>query len=108
VSDIELSAKPLVSHRTAKWIVGILSALIILAVIGLVVGFIWQLTHGSPATPGRPYAGQAFVLPKGAKIDRMETQNGRLILLVRAPEGDEIDIVSTEDGRLIAQVKAVQ
>lgn len=101
-----MSAKPLVSHRTAKWIVGVLSALIILAVLGLVVGFVWQLTHGSPATPGRPSAGQAFVLPRGAKIAQMETQNGRLILLVHTASGDEIDIVSTEDGRLIAQVKA--
>ena len=82
-----------------------LSALIILALIGLVVGTVMKLsgrsTHlfgGSAATP--------FALPPGAKILRTEMQPGRLIVHVRSPQGDEIDIIDTVDGHLVSQVKA--
>ncbi len=84
-----------------------LSALIILALIGLVVGAVLKLSGRSTHVLGGGASnGGAFVLPAGAKIVGTDTQPGRLILHVTSPQGDEIDIVSTEDGHLIAQVKA--
>jgi hypothetical protein len=110
VSDINAPADPKSTpgYRAAKAAVIVLSALIILALIGLVVGGILKLSGRSThMLGGAASAGNGpFALPAGAKIIATETQPGRLILHVRAPEGDEIDIVSTEDGHLIAQIKA--
>lgn len=83
----------------------ILSALIILALVGLVVGAVLKLSGRSTHLIAGS-GGNSFMLPPGAKILTSETQPGRLILHVRSPQGDEIDIISTEDGRLISQVKA--
>lgn len=101
--DAPADAKPLVSYRTAKGIVIVLSALIILALIGLVGGFIWRLASRPAASAAD--SGGVFALPPGAQILTMETQPGRLILHVRAPAGDEIDIVNTDDGALVARIK---
>jgi len=94
------------AYRAAKLAVIVLSALIILALIGLVVGGILKLSGRPVPVAGGGSGGAAFVLPRAAKILSSETQPGRLILHVRSAEGDEIDIVSTEDGHLIAQLKA--
>ncbi len=93
------------SYRAAKLAVIVLSALIILALIGLVVGGIMKLS-GHPARGATPGAPTAFVLPHGAQILSTDSQPGRIILHVRSRAGDEIDILSTDDGHLIAQVKA--
>ncbi len=109
MSDINAPADPrsTLGYRTAKFAVIVLSALIILALIGLVVGAVLKLSGRSTHVLGGGASnGGAFVLPAGAKIVGTDTQPGRLILHVTSPQGDEIDIVSTEDGHLIAQVKA--
>ena len=97
------------SHRAAKYAVIVLSALIILALVGLVVGTILKLsgrsTHVLGGAPGAAGDG-AFVLPAGARIVSSDTQPGRLILHVRSEQGEEFDIVSTDDGHLVARIKA--
>ena len=106
VSDIKQPADPqdTFAYRGAKYAVIILSALIILALIGLVAGAVIKLSGRSTKLTGGGSA-QLFVLPPGAKILKSETQPGRLIMHVRSAEGDEIDIINTDDGRLISQVK---
>lgn len=83
----------------------VLSALIILALIGLVVGAVMKLSGRSTHLIGGG-SGAAYTLPPGAKILSSETQPGRLILHVRSPLGEEIDIIDTDDGRLISQVRS--
>ncbi len=106
MSDIPQPADPqnTLAYRGAKYAVIILSALIILALIGLVVGAVMKLSGRSTHLVGGR-AETSFALPPGAKILTSDAQPGRLILHVRSPLGDEIDIISTEDGRLISQVK---
>ena len=105
MSDIDTPADPksTFGYRAAKSAVIVLSALIILALIGLVVGAALKFT-GCSKPVFADSGGAAFVLPPGAKIVSSETQPGRLILHVHSGAGDEIDIVSTEDGHLIAQI----
>ncbi len=93
-------------YRAAKFAVIVLSALIILALIGLVTGAVLKLSGRSTHVLGGGQGGDAFALPPGARIVATETQPGRLIVHVRSPAGDEIDIVSTEDGRLVARIAA--
>jgi hypothetical protein len=111
VSDINAPVDPksTAGYRAAKLAVIVLSALIILALIGLVVGVVLKMTGRSTHLfgPGGGSASDtAFVLPAGARIMSSETQPGRLILHVRSGEGDEIDIVSTDDGRLVARIRS--
>ena len=109
VSDIQTPADPrnATTYRAARLAVIVLSALIILALIGLVVGTILKLSGKSTRVFGGSAANAgAFALPPGARIINTETQPGRLILHVRSGEGDEIDIINTDDGHLIAQIKS--
>lgn len=111
MSDIPapVDEKRTIAYRAARLAVIVLSALIILALIGLVVGAVLKLSGRSTHAMGGGGSGSdggAFALPAGAQIVSTETQPGRLILHVRSGEGDEIDIVSTEDGRLIARIKS--
>src|SRR5258706_13859723 len=78
VSDIDTPADPksTFSYRAAKLAVIVLSALIILALIGLVVGAALKFTGRSK--PVFAASGAAFVLPPAAKIVSPETQPGRL------------------------------
>jgi hypothetical protein len=108
VSDIQSPADPskTLSYRMARLAVIVLSALIILALIGLVVGSVLKLSGRSTHVIGGAQNPGAFVLPAGSRIVSTETQTGRIILHVTSPVGDEIDILSTDDGHLIAQIKA--
>jgi hypothetical protein len=93
------------AHRGAKLAVIVLTALIILALIGLVAGAIMKLSGRSTKLLDSG-SSQTFALPQGAKILSSETQPGRLILHVRSPAGEEIDIINTDDGKLIGRVMA--
>jgi hypothetical protein len=110
VSDINAPVDPksTAGYRAAKLAVIVLSALIILALIGLVVGVVLKMTGRSTHVlgSGAPASDAAFVLPVGARILSSETQPGRLVLHVRSGEGDEIDIVSTDDGHLVARIRS--
>jgi hypothetical protein len=110
VSDINAPVDPksTAGYRAAKVAVIVLSALIILALVGLVVGVVLKMTGRSTHVlgPGGSASDSAFVLPAGATILNSDAQPGRLILHVRSGEGDEIDIVSTDDGHLVARIRA--
>ena len=90
------------AYKAAKLAVIILSALIILALIALVAGFISQMSGKSGAVS----TSASFQLPADAEIVEMQTQPGRLILRVRSKGADEIDIIDTQNGRLVSQIKA--
>jgi hypothetical protein len=108
VSDMDAPADPkgTLTYRAARAAVIVLSALIILALIGLVVGAVMKLSGRSTHMLSNGASGAAYHLPPGATVLSTATDNGKLILHVRSGEGDEIDILSTDDGHLIAQVKA--
>lgn len=112
MSDIEAPADPsaTLSYRAAKLAVIVLSALIILALVGLVAGVILKMTGHSPHLLGKGGTGDigtgsaAFVLPPGAKIVSLQSESGRLILRLQTGAGDEIDILDASDGHLIARI----
>ena len=112
MSDINAPVDPksTAGYRAARLAVVVLSALIILALIGLVAGVVLKMTGRSTHVFGKGSGGTAsdaaFVLPAGARVLNSETQPGRLILHVRSGEGDEIDIVSTDDGHLVARIRS--
>ena len=110
MSDINAPVDPksTAGYRAAKLAVIVLSALIILALVGLVVGVVLKMTGRSTHVFGSSTAASdsAFILPAGARIMSSDTQPGRLILHVRSGEGDEIDIVSTDDGHLVARIRS--
>jgi len=105
VSDMRAPAEPqnTLAYRGAKYAVIVLSALIILALVGLVVGSILKLSGRASSPVGRQPA--TLWLPSGAKIISSESQPGRLILHIRSGAGDEIDILDTDDGKVVGQVK---
>lgn len=105
MSDMQSQAGPqgTLAYRAAKYAVIVLTALIILALIGLVVGSVMKLSGRSTKLLDSR-SGQTLALPPGAIIVSSESQPGRLILHVRSQAGDEIDIVDTDDGKLIGRV----
>lgn len=107
MSDMQSQADPqgTLAYRAAKYAVIVLTALIILALIGLVVGSVMKLS-GRSTKLLESGSGRTLALPPGARILSSESQPGRLILHVRSPAGDEIDIVNTDDGKLIGRVVA--
>jgi hypothetical protein len=108
VSDINAPADPknTPAYRVAKAAVIVLSALIILALIGLVVGFAVKLSGKARPAGAAAVPGSTILLPAGAKILKAETQPGRLIVYLQTGGGDEIDVYNLEDGALITRIKA--
>jgi hypothetical protein len=106
VSDIQAQADPrgTATYRAARLAVIVLTALIILALIGLAAGMMMKLSGRNAGASA--VGGKAFVLPLGARIVSTQTQQGRIILQVHSEHGDEIDILSTDDGHLVARVAA--
>jgi hypothetical protein len=96
------------SYRAAKLAVIVLSALIILALIGLVVGFAVKLSGKARPAGAAAVPGSTILLPVGAKILKAETQPGRLIVHLQADGGEEIDIYNLEDGALITRIKSAR
>jgi hypothetical protein len=106
VSDIQAPADPYEARRlrVAKLAVIVLSALIILAMIGLVVGIVVKSSSRAKTSGGGGEIGVTFVLPPDAQIVSTAADSGRLILHVRSAKGDEVDIFNTDDGHLIARI----
>ena len=107
MSDMQAPAGPqnTLAYRGAKYAVIVLTALIILALIGLAVGVVVKLSGRLSRTSG-DVSGQPFMLPHGAKIVTTDVQPGRVILHVRSAQGDEIDIIDTGTGRLVNRIVA--
>ena len=97
--------KSQLSYRLARAAVIILGVLLVIALVLLVFGLAFRMTHGRPAESSSAPA--IYTLAPGARIVSVDAQPGRLILRVRSSAGDEVDIVDTESGRLVGQVKSV-
>ncbi|MEI9994713.1 MAG: hypothetical protein WDM91_08980 [Rhizomicrobium sp.] len=116
MSDIETPVDPksTAGYRAAKLAVIVLSALIILALVGLVAGMVLKMSGRpvhllggtGPEAAGNAAGTAVFTLPPGAKLVSMDSQPGRLILHLRTGNRDQIDILDTDDGHLVAKIAA--
>jgi hypothetical protein len=90
--------------RRAAWIlVIIMTALLALALIAVVWGFIRQ---GRLLLQGRAQpAASALSLPPGARILSSSTEAGRLVLRLQTPQGEEIRIIDLASGRPVQTIK---
>ncbi len=98
--------------RRVAWIlVIIMTALLVLALIGVVWGFLRQgrllleqrAAHPQQAAAPAPDGGIA--LPPGTKILSSSTEAGRLVLRLQTPQGEEIRIIDLTNGRLVQSIK---
>lgn len=103
---------PATSRRTAWVIVIIMSALFVLALLGVIWGFVKQARlvmagRESRAVTAAPAGGAAaaLVLAPGSRIISASTDSGKLVLHVATPGGGEVEIIDLASGKLIAQVK---
>jgi len=93
--------------RRAAWIlVIIMTALLALALIAVVWGFIRQgrILLVRRAAREQP-AANALALPPGAKIVSSSTEAGRLVLRLQTPQGEEIRIIDLASGKLVQTIK---
>jgi hypothetical protein len=114
----DLQKPPPTSRRTAWVIVIIMSALFVLALLGVIWGFVRQShilmaaraqsqsqsqSQSQPAVP--PGAAAAVVLAPGSHILSASTDAGKLVLQVSTPTGGEVEIIDLATGRLTGQVR---
>jgi hypothetical protein len=96
--------------RRVAWIlVIIMTALLALALIAVVWGFIRQgriLMDGraQKAAPAGAMEG-GIALPPGAKILSSSTEAGKLILQLQTPQGQEVRIIDLASGKQVAAIK---
>jgi hypothetical protein len=96
--------------RRAAWVlVIIMTALLALALIAVVWGFVRQsriLVERRAAQPAAaaPATG-GMVLPPGAKIVSSSTDAGRLVLQLQTPQGQEVRIIDLATGKQVAAIK---
>ena len=117
VSDMTASDKPPATSRRTAWvIVIIMSALFVLALLGVVWGFVRQSraflaaraekAAAQPVTAAPAGAPAAVItLAPGARILSASTDAGKLVLHVSTPSGGEVEIIDLASGRLTTQVK---
>ena len=115
VSDIHnqqvQTAPPATGRRTAWVIVIIMSALLVLALLGTIWGFVRQahilmLARTQTAAPPPAGAAATITLAPGARIISASTDAGKLVLHVATPSGGEVEIIDLASGKLTEQVKA--
>ena len=94
-------------RRTAWVIVIIMSALLVLALLGTIWGFVRQagilMAHRAGAPTG---AAATVTLAPGARIISATTDAGKLVLQVQTSSGGEVEIIDLASGKLTGQVKA--
>ena len=90
----------------------IMSVLVVLALLGVIFGFVKQARivmaghKAAPATATVPTAPAAAVaLAPGSRIISASTDSGKLVLHVSTPTGGEVEIIDLATGRLTGQVK---
>lgn len=105
---------PATNRRTAWILVIIMSALLVLALLGTIWGFMRQarILMGSKATENAQPASGATTLPAavitlapGARIVSATTEAGKLVLHVSTPSGGEVEIIDLATGKQTGQVK---
>jgi hypothetical protein len=103
---------PVISPRTAVVIVIIMTVLLVLALLGVVWGFVRQarLLGDKPTASEQvqtPSSAAAMItLAPGARIVSATTEAGKLVLHVDTPAGGEVEIIDLATGKLTGQVKA--
>jgi hypothetical protein len=116
VSDMTASEKPPATSRRTAWvIVIIMSALFVLALLGVVFGFVRQSRvlmaaraqkAAIPAPAAAPDVAAAVItLAPGSRILSASTDAGKLVLHVSTSSGGEVEIIDLATGKLTAQVK---
>ena len=93
----------------------IMSVLVVLALLGVIFGFVRQariMMAGRKAAPATAIvtaaptgAAAAIVLAQGSRILSASTDSGKLVLHVSTPTGGEVEIVDLATGKLTGQVK---
>ena len=93
----------------------IMSVLVVLALLGVIFGFVKQARimmagrKAAPVTataaPAAPIGAAAIVLAPGSRIISASTDSGKLVLHVSTPTGGEVEIVDLATGKLTDQVK---
>lgn len=112
---------PATSRRTAWVIVIIMSALFVLALLGVIWGFVKQArvfmaareakapvaapAAPSATTPAVPGSAAAIWLAPGSRIISASTDAGKLVLHVSTASGGEVEIIDLQTGKLTGQVK---
>ena len=91
-----------------------MSGLVVLALLGVVWGFIRQSQvfmaarghKGAPvlATNAAPGAAAVLTLAPGARIVSVSTDAGKLVLHVQTTTGGEVEIIDLATGKLTGQV----
>ncbi len=105
---------PATNRRTAWILVIIMSALLVLALLGTIWGFMRQasILMGTKATENAQPAAAASALPSavitlapGARIVSATTEAGKLVLHVETPSGGEVEIIDLATGKQTGRVK---
>ena len=97
----------------------IMSGLVVLALLGVVWGFIRQAhvlmanraqrtQAAAQAQPMPQGAAATITLAPGARIISTSTDAGKLVLHVQTRDGAEVDIIDLSTGRLVSRVKSTQ
>jgi flagellar basal body-associated protein FliL len=94
------------SYRAARALVIILGIFIMLALIALIVGFVWRLTGHGTASQAENTNPEIYQLSTGAKITDMKVDSGHVILRIRTDQGEEIEIIDDASGRVVSRVVA--
>lgn len=120
MSDMPAPEKqPATSRRTAWVVVIIMSTFFVLALLGVIWGFVRQArvfmaerqakaqatVPVTPAGPAVPGAAATIWLAPGSRIISASTDADKLVLHVSTPSGGEVEIVDLQTGKLTGQVK---
>lgn len=90
-----------------------MSALFVLALLGVIWGFVRQARivmagrEAAPAaaSPAAAPAAATVLLAPGSRIVSASTDAGKLVLHVATPSGGEVEIIDLQTGRLTGRVK---
>jgi hypothetical protein len=103
---------PATSRRTAWVIVIIMSTIFVLALLGVIWGFVRQARimmaareSRAPAAAAPADAAAAIILAPGSRIVSASTDSGKLVLHVATPTGGEVEIIDLATGRRTGQIR---
>lgn len=91
-----------------------MSVLCVVALLGVIWGFVRQAGHVMAARAGAseavaaqpaPDAAAVLTLAPGARIVSASTDAGKLVLHVATPSGGEVEIIDLKTGRRTAQIR---
>ena len=117
MSDMtDLQKPPATSRRTAWIIVIIMSTVFVLALLGVIWGFVRQARvvmaarqgHAAAVSmpaPASTDAAAVITLAPGSRIISASTDSGKLVLHVSTPGGGEVEIIDLATGKRTGQVR---